>query len=104
MTDLSPTRRQSRFWLYAPFGLLVVLAAAWSGFWFYVHGRTVAEIDKALAKEAERGRSWTCNNRTVRGFPFRIEVRCDSLALTTTRWGDAVRVETGPALAVGQIY
>ena len=104
MTDLSPTRRQSRFWLYAPFGLLVVLAAAWSGFWFYVHGRTVAEIDKALAKEAERGRSWICNNRTVRGFPFRIEVRCDSLALTSTRWGDAVRIETGPALAVGQIY
>ena len=31
-------------------------------------------------------------------------MRCDSLTLTSTRWGEAVRVETGPTLAVGQIY
>lgn len=104
MTDTAPTPRRSRFWLYGPVTLLAILAAAWSGFWFYAHGRTVAEIDKALAREAGRGRTWTCNNRSVGGFPFRIEVRCDSLALTSTRWGEAVRVETGPALAVGQIY
>lgn len=104
MTDTSLTRRRSRLGLYAPFILLILLAAGWSGFWFYVHGRTVAEIDRTLAREAERGRTWTCNNRSVGGFPFRIEVRCASLALTSTRWGDAVRVETGPALAVGQIY
>ncbi|CAM5762776.1 DUF2125 domain-containing protein [Bosea minatitlanensis] len=104
MTDIPATRRQSRFWLYGPVTLLVLLAAAWSGFWFYAHGRVVAELDKALAREAERGRTWTCNNRSVGGYPFRIELRCDSLALTSTRWSEAVRVETGPAVAVGQIY
>jgi hypothetical protein len=104
MTDTSLTRRQSRFWLYGPVALLAILAAAWSGFWFYAHGRVVAELDKAIAKEAERGRTWTCNNRSVGGYPFRIELRCDSLTLTSTRWGEAVRVETGPTLAVGQIY
>lgn len=104
MTDTSPTRRQSRFWLYGPVTLLAILAAAWSGFWFYAHGRVVSELDKAVAREAERGRTWTCNNRSVGGYPFRIELRCDSLTLTSTRWGEAVRVETGPAVAVGQIY
>lgn len=105
MTDTLPTRRrQSRFWLYGPFLLLVILAAAWSAFWFYARARASAEIDTALAREAERGRAWTCTDRTIGGYPFRIELRCNALALTSTRWGDAVRIETGPALAVGQIY
>src|SRR6478752_1248866 len=105
MTDTLPTRRrQSRFWLYGPFLLLVILAAAWSAFWFYARARAYAEIDTALAREAERGRTWTCTDRTIGGYPFRIELRCNALALTSTRWGDAVRIETGPALAVGQIY
>lgn len=104
MTAPLPTRRRSRFWLYGPFMLLVVLAAAWSAFWFYARGRIATEIDVALAREAERGRTWTCTDRSIGGFPFRIELRCNALSLTSTRWGDAVRVETGPAVAVGQIY
>ncbi|WP_306223039.1 DUF2125 domain-containing protein [Bosea beijingensis] len=104
MTDPLPTRRRSRFWLYGPFMLLAVLAAAWSAFWFYARGRIATEIDTALAREVERGRTWTCTNRSIGGFPFRIELRCSALSLTSTRWGDAVRVETGPAVVVGQIY
>lgn len=104
MTDTIPTRRQNRFWLYGPTLLLVILAAAWSVFWFYARGPAAAEIDAALAREAERGRSWTCTDRTIGGYPFRIELRCKALALTSTRWGEAVRVETGPAVAVGQVY
>jgi hypothetical protein len=105
MTDLTPTRRRSsRFWLYAPFVLLAALALGWSGFWFYVRERVTEAIDTALAHEIQRGRTWTCRDRTIGGFPFRVEIRCGSLALTSTRWGEAVRVETGPSLAVGQIY
>lgn len=104
MTDLPPTRRRSRFWLYAPFVLLALLAVGWSGFWFYARDRVAEALDTAVAREVQRGRTWTCNDRTIGGFPFRIEIRCGSLALTSTRWGEAVRVETGAALAVGQIY
>ncbi|MCU4178408.1 DUF2125 domain-containing protein [Bosea sp. BH3] len=104
MTAPLPTRRHSRFWLYGPFLMLVVLAAGWSAFWFYARGRAAEAIDAALAREVTRGRTWTCADRTITGFPFRIELRCSALGLTSTRWGDAVRVETGPALAVGQIY
>lgn len=104
MTDPLPTRRRSRFWLYGPFMLLVVLAAAWCAFWFHARNRIATEIDVALAREIERGRTWTCTDRSIGGFPFRIELRCNALTLTSTRWGDAVRVETGPTVAVGQIY
>ncbi len=88
MTDPLPTRRRSRFWLYGPFMLLVVLAAGWSAFWFYARGRIATEIDTALAREVERGRTWTCTDRSIGGFPFRIELRCNALSLTSTRWGD----------------
>lgn len=104
MTAPLPTRRPSRLWLYGPFLLLVLLAAAWSAFWFYARARAAAEIDAALAREVTRGRTWTCADRSITGFPVRIELRCSALSLTSTRWGEAVRIETGPALAVGQVY
>ncbi|MGO4673282.1 DUF2125 domain-containing protein [Bosea sp. 2YAB26] len=104
MTDLPSERRRGRFWLYAPFALLVLLALAWSGFWFVVKGRVVEGLDRVVAREAQMGRTWTCSDRSVAGFPFRIEVRCAGLTLTSSRWGDTVKVETGPSVAVGQIY
>ena len=104
MTDPTPRRRGSRAWLYAPFMALALAAAGWTGFWFVVRARVIDAVDTALAKEAGLGRSWTCTDRTVAGFPFRVELRCASLALTSARWGEAVRVQTGPAVAVGQIY
>lgn len=104
MTAPIPVRRRSRFWLYAPFVLLVLAAAGWSAFWFYAQGRVTQTLDNALAREAQAGRTWTCADRSIGGFPFRIEVRCASLTLTSTRWGDAVQVQTGPGVAVGQIY
>lgn len=104
MTATTSGRRSSRVWLYAPFLLLALLAAGWTGFWFVVRGRVIDAVDTALAKEQSRGRSWTCAERNVTGFPFRVELRCASLALTSARWGEAVRLQTGPALAIGQIY
>jgi hypothetical protein len=96
--------RSSRAWLYAPFLLLLVLALGWTAFWFVVRGRVIDAVDAALAREAGLGRSWSCTDRSVTGFPFRVELRCSTLALASARWGEAVRVQTGPAVAVGQIY
>ena len=104
MTDIPPRRRSSRAWLYAPFMALILAVVAWAGFWFVVRARVVDAVDTALAKEAGLGRSWTCTDRSVTGFPFRVELRCGALTLTSARWGETVRVQTGPAVAVGQIY
>lgn len=104
MTDITPRRRGSRAWLYAPFMALALVAAGWTGFWFVVRARVIDAVDTVLAKEAGLGRSWTCTDRSVGGFPFRAELRCGALALASARWGEEVRVQTGPAVAVGQIY
>jgi hypothetical protein len=104
MTDIATARRSSRFWLYAPFIVIALLALAWVGFWYVVRGRVAEAVDAALLREAGQGRTWTCTDRSLGGFPFRVELRCGSLALTSTRWGEAVKIQTGPSVAVGQIY
>lgn len=104
MTAPAAARRSGRFWLYLPFILIALAALAWTGFWFVVRGRVAEAVDTALAREAGLGRSWDCADRTISGFPFRVELRCSSLALTAARWGEGVRAQTGPAVAVGQIY
>lgn len=92
--------RSSRFWLYAPFVLLVLLVAAWTGAWFYIRDRVSEGLDARLAAEARAGRQWTCADRRIAGFPFRIEVSCESLSL---RRGD-VNGSVGRVHSVAQVY
>ena len=97
--DVSTTRR-NRFWLYAPFTLLILIAIAWSAGWFVVRDRAVAAIDRFLAVEAAAGRQWTCVDRSVSGYPFRIEVSCKTVAV---RRGP-VTASASRLLAVAQVY
>ena len=73
-----PNSRPSRLGLYLPFTLLAIVCILWSGFWFYAASKTGEVIDAAFAREAKAGRDWTCPNRSVSGFPFRIEVTCEA--------------------------
>lgn len=100
MTQGDLSRRGSRFWLYTPFVLLAVLAVGWTVAWFVIRDRTAKAVDTALAREAAAGRQWTCPDRTIAGFPFRIEISCASLALAQ----GSSTLSLGPVLAVAQIY
>ena len=104
MSDTTLVRRHGRFWLYAPFVLLALLAAGWSGIWGFARSKVDQELDAGIAREARAGRNWSCRERNVGGYPFRIEVRCASLTLTSSRWGDEVKVDVGPAVAVAQVW
>src|SRR6478672_8172034 len=69
--------RRRRLWpLFIPFGLVVLLAVAWSGFWFYAAGRAATEIAAWRASERQAGRLQDCASQSIGGYPFRIEVRC----------------------------
>jgi hypothetical protein len=91
--------RRSRFWLYAPFVLLALVAVAWSAAWFVIRDRTARELDRWLAVEANAGRQWTCQDRQVGGFPFRIEVTCAAMTLQGAITGSLGRVQS-----VAQVY
>lgn len=72
--------RAGRFWLYAPISLLVLIAIGWSVAWFVIRNQAVRALDGWLAAEGNAGRQWTCEDRTVSGYPFEIELRCGSLS------------------------
>ncbi|MGY6570016.1 MAG: DUF2125 domain-containing protein [Salinarimonas sp.] len=94
-------RRGSRFWLYAPFVLLVTVIVAWSATWFFVRERVHSEIEMRLAREANLGRNWDCADRRVGGYPFRIDISCASLIFTRA---DGTTFSLGPTRAVAQVY
>lgn len=71
-----PASAPKRMGLYLPFIGLIILALAWTGLWFYGRSRVAAQLDQILAREAAAGRQWSCPDRSIGGYPFRIEMRC----------------------------
>ena len=97
-------RRGMRWGLYGPFIALGVIAAAWSAGWFWAANKASETVNVWLAREAARGRTYACGERTVGGYPFRIEIDC---ANPTARWrnADGETAASAPRfLAVAQVY
>ena len=81
---------------------------AWSAFWFYAASQVDVAADAWRAQEAKSGRIYDCAKRSVAGFPFRLEVRCDgaSVSLVSQTAGAAapVTAKLGEILVVAQVY
>ena len=95
-----PLRRRSRVGLFLPYVLLLALAVMWSAGWVYIRARAASELDAWLAREAAAGRTWTCADRSLTGYPFRLELRCSSVAFARADG----RFTVGPLTAVVQVY
>ncbi len=91
--NVETSAKPRRLWLYIPFILLLLVAVAWSALWFYGRSRIHAEIDNLFAREATVGREWSCPDRSITGFPFRIEGRCSNPSYRQR--GDAGEVING---------
>ena len=97
---LPAPRRVSRLGLYLPVTLLAIVVLCWSAGWFYIRGRVSSGLDAWIGKEAEAKRRWTCADREIGGFPFRIEIRCSDLSVDR---GD-LSASLGRLLVVAQVY
>ena len=91
--------------------LLLVAAAAWSGFWFYAASQAEVKADAWRAQEARSGRVYDCARRTVAGFPFRLEVRCGGASVSLVSQTAAQAAAQAPVTAklseiliVAQVY
>jgi hypothetical protein len=107
---LAPRRRP--LWrLFIMPVLLLIAAAAWSAFWFFAASEVEVRADAWRAQEAKSGRVYDCARRSVAGFPFRLEVRCDgaSVSLVSQTAVQAatqtpITAKLGEILVVAQIY
>src|ERR1700761_2274831 len=107
---LAPRRRPLWRLFIAPV-LLLIAAIAWSGFWFFAASQVDVQADAWRAREAKSGRVYDCAKRSVAGFPFRLEVRCDgaSVSLMSQTAGQTatqapVTAKLGEILVMAQVY
>src|SRR5215217_9066246 len=112
MSDMTLAPRRRPLWrLFIVPVLLLIAAAAWSVFWFYAASQIDASADAWRAQEAKSGRVYDCDRRSVAGFPFRLEVRCDraTVSLNSQTAGQAaaqapITAKLGEILVVAQVY
>lgn len=93
-------KRYARIGLFLPYALLLAVVVAWSAGWFWIRDRAAREMDAWQSEEAAAGRTWTCADRSITGYPFRIELRCASLAFARS---DS-RFTLGPLTVLVQVY
>ena len=110
MTDIALAPRRTKRWriFIAPV-LLLIIAIAWSAFWFFAASQVDVQADAWRAHEAQSGRDYDCARRSVGGFPFRLEVTCEgaSVALKSQAAGQSatpVTAKLGQILVVAQVY
>ena len=104
MRSSANASRRRRWLLFVPFSLVVILAALWTGGWFYIAARAPDAIDAWRAREARQGRVFDCGTRSIAGFPFRIEVRCSDPSAQLSDMGPALSLKAADALVAWQVY
>src|SRR3982074_213371 len=112
MSDMTLAPRRRSLWrLFIMPVLLLIAAAAWSAFWFYAASQVDEKADAWRAQEAKSGRVYDCARRSVAGFPFRLEVRCDGATVSLRSQTAAppatpppITAELGQILVVAQVY
>lgn len=70
-----------------PVLLFVLIAGGWTAFWHFSGTRAEELVDRAIAREAERGRVLACGERYRGGYPFRMEITCRNASIDMTRSG-----------------
>src|SRR5215831_2702780 len=109
MSDMPAPRRRPLWRLFIAPVLLVIAAAAWSAFWFYAASQVDVQAEAWRTREAKSGRVFDCANRSVAGYPFRLEILCrdPSVALvsqTANQGAVPITAKLGEILVVAQIY
>ena len=83
-------------------GFVIILFILWFAGWFVFASYADGWVEKAIKRVDQRGIRIECNNRSIKGFPFRIGVNCDDLNISHKR--DVYRFETGKLRTAAQLY
>ena len=84
-------------------GLFAALVAAlYSGGWYWLASEGERRLDAAVAKSAESGRVAECVNRDIKGYPFRLGLFCDKVAFSDDERG--IVFHAGALRSAAQVY
>ena len=81
--------RRRRWPLFLIVAVVVGLAAAWTGLWFYAAAKAKSEIAAWRERESRAGRLYDCASEAIGGYPFRLEWRCGAASSRAQRHADA---------------
>jgi hypothetical protein len=81
---------------------IVVAVALYTGGWFYAASQLKERIAQELAASQEGMHAASCTDLSVRGFPFRIGVFCDSVGLDDRPAG--LSASFGALRSAAQVY
>lgn len=62
--------------------VLAVVVIGWTGGWFWLKGEVARRMDDQISRLDGRGLIVRCLDRTVSGWPFRIDIDCSDPSLT----------------------
>ena len=82
--------------------VLLIVCLAVSFVWYRAISAVDEGFDAILTRESALGRNWSCVDRSLAGFPFRIELSCNKITLSIPQLGE--QYQFGRSLAVAQIY
>lgn len=93
-------RRKSGAWIVWPFLLAAIGAGAWSAGWYWMAGQVETRMDAAAAQVKAGGAELSWKQRTVSGFPFRLDVTLQGVrAADPSGWAVEAPVLKGEAYA-----
>ena len=104
LPDPSPPRKFRRLGLWLPFVALSLLVAGWSGAWVWARGQAAKRMDAAVAALDQAGYQVTWKERSIGGYPFRMDVTLtEPRVRTPSGWAlEAPRIEgEAPMHALG---
>jgi hypothetical protein len=74
-------KRPRRFWLYAPYAVVLAGAVLWSLAWIWLRGEVAGRMDASAERLRLAGYTVDWSARRISGYPFRMEVVFDGLTL-----------------------
>ena len=82
LPDQIPARkRPRRFWLYAPYVVLLIAIVGWSLAWLWIRTEIGHRMDATASRLREAGFVMDWKARRIDGYPFRIDVTLDGVRL-----------------------
>ena len=98
------SRRRATPWLALPILSLLILSLGWSALWLFARREAAGVMDAWLASEAAHARVWSCPERSITGFPLRIEISCRQPTFRGRAGGETIDGTAASLRATAALY